>query len=171
MQKTSKSTMTNRTLFALLVATIVIPLPAMTPALLSGAMGAMTLVASAPPPPQATVPVYFIPTRAGPRPPAMLPETVVLSISDPATVITETGVERSLPFEDLRIPAIVAFEPRMPNPLTLLIGRPGGGSGVTARTPSAVPEPATWAVLIAGFALAGSLIRRRRAAAAAARAV
>lgn len=163
--------MTNRTLFALLLATIVIPLPAMTPALLSSAMGAMTLVASAPPPPQATVPVYFIPTRAGPRPPAMVPETVVLSISDPATVITEVGVDRALPFEDLRIPAIVAFEPRMPNPLTLLIGRPGGGGGVTAKTPSAVPEPATWAMLIAGFALAGSFIRRRRAAASAAAAL
>lgn len=168
MQKTSKTTTTNRTLFALLLASVVIPLPAMTPALLSSAMGAMSLVATAPAPASPMVPVYFLPTRA-PRAPAMLPETVVLSITDPATVISETGVERALPFEDLRIPAIVEFQPRMPTLLTWL-GRPsGGGGGLTSRPPtSAVPEPATWAMLIVGFMTAGGFIRRRRRAEAAA---
>lgn len=170
MQKTSKATTTNRTLFALLVASVVIPLPAMTPALLSSAMGAMSLVSAAPAPQATMVPVYFLPARA-PRAPAMLPETVVLSIADPATVISETGVERALPFEDLRIPTIVEFQPRMPSLLTWL-GRPnGGGGGITSHSlppQSAVPEPATWAMLIVGFMTAGGFIRRRRRAVAAA---
>ena len=33
---------------------------------------------------------------------------------------------------------------------------------VTGSIPSAVPEPATWAMMIAGFGMAGSAIRRRR---------
>jgi len=44
-----------------------------------------------------------------------------------------------------------------------------GGSGITLRfeTYVAVPEPSTWALMIAGFGLAGSGLRRRTAAAAA----
>lgn len=38
----------------------------------------------------------------------------------------------------------------------------GGSTAVLYKTGSAVPEPATWAMLIAGFGLAGSAIRRRR---------
>lgn len=169
MQKTSKPTITNRTLFALLVATVVIPLPAMTPALLSSAMGAMSLVSAAPSARPTMVPVYFLPARAPNAPPILMPETVVLSMSDPATVISETGVERAMPFEDLRIPAILEFQPRMPGLLAWL-GRPSGGGGVTSRDlpPSAVPEPATWAMLIIGFMTAGGMIRRRRRIAAAA---
>lgn len=37
-----------------------------------------------------------------------------------------------------------------------------------AATSSAVPEPATWAMMITGFSLAGAAIRRRRQALAAA---
>jgi hypothetical protein len=41
-------------------------------------------------------------------------------------------------------------------------GQPGGDSDL--RTPAApVPEPATWAMMIAGFGLAGAVMRRRRA--------
>jgi hypothetical protein len=50
-------------------------------------------------------------------------------------------------------------------------GIPPGGTGtITYNTgyvtvPTAVPEPATWAMMIAGFGLAGAALRRRRAAA------
>ena len=161
MQKSSKTATTNRTLFTLLVATAVIPLPAMTPALLSGAMGAMSLVtAPAPARPAGLVPVYFVPTRPN-RAPAMVPETVLLSIAEPKTIISETGVEQALPFADLRVPTVVSFDPpRLPTPWQWLTGRPGGGGGGGFTSP--VPEPATWAMLIAGFLLAGGVIRRHR---------
>ncbi len=42
------------------------------------------------------------------------------------------------------------------------------GAGLKLNVSSAVPEPATWAMMIAGFGMVGSLIRRRRAAALAA---
>jgi len=160
MRKTSR-TATNRTLFALLVATVVIPLPAMTPALLSSAMGAMTLMA-APPPPATFVPVYFIPTRPQ-RGPKLVPETVLVGITEPRTVISETVVDEALPFDDVRPPTFVSFTPpHMPTPWHWLVGGPrSGGGGAFATTP--VPEPATWAMLITGFILSGVFIRRRRA--------
>ena len=34
----------------------------------------------------------------------------------------------------------------------------------TGSIPSAVPEPATWAMMIVGFGLAGAAMRRRREA-------
>ena len=40
-----------------------------------------------------------------------------------------------------------------------------GGEGGNGETP-AVPEPASWAMLIAGFGLTGAMMRRRRAVAA-----
>lgn len=133
----------------------------MTPALLSGAVGAMSMITAPATRPVGVVPVYFIPTRPN-RTPAMLPETVLLSISEPKTIITEAGVEQALPFEDLRVPTIVSFEPpRMPKPWQWLTGRPGGGGG-GQFTGSPVPEPATWAMLIFGFMLTGGFIRRHR---------
>jgi hypothetical protein len=38
-----------------------------------------------------------------------------------------------------------------------------GGTAVVFNAAGAVPEPATWAMMIFGFGLAGSLFRRRRA--------
>lgn len=44
---------------------------------------------------------------------------------------------------------------------------PGETEGFDLRQPSgAVPEPATWAMMIGGFGMAGSIIRRRRTASA-----
>lgn len=163
MQFSSKHT-TNRFLFSLLVATVVIPLPAMTPALLSGAVGAMSLIATAPLAEQARfVPVYFVPGRPGApaRPPAMLPDTVLSGIADPRSVISEIPEDQSLAFEPLRpIPIIAAFD-RPPTPWGWLTSLPGGGGGDRVLT-SPVPEPGTWAMMTSGFLAAGAIIRRRR---------
>ncbi len=45
----------------------------------------------------------------------------------------------------------------------------GPGTGYTLTLSASVPEPATWALLIAGFALTGTAARRRRATAVAAK--
>jgi len=46
--------------------------------------------------------------------------------------------------------------------LTLLTNRTENWSGLTAGTSGVVPEPASWAMLIAGFGLVGASARRRR---------
>lgn len=168
MQKTSRKT-TNRVLFGLLLASIVIPLPAMTPALLSSALGAMALVA-APTRVASTpvVPVYFMPARGRPKQ-LLVPESQLASMAEPKPVIHETSVEQALPFEDLRTPAIYEVDPRMPSPWQwLLTPDPTVGTGTgrpLPRFPTPVPEPSTWAMLITGFVMAGAFIRRRRNAA------
>jgi hypothetical protein len=45
-----------------------------------------------------------------------------------------------------------------------ITGAQGGNSGIGVGTPSvdAVPEPATWAMMIGGFGLVGGALRRRR---------
>jgi hypothetical protein len=50
--------------------------------------------------------------------------------------------------------------------LTLLTNRTENWSGLTIGTSGVVPEPASWAMLIAGFGLVGATLRRRRAVAA-----
>ena len=41
---------------------------------------------------------------------------------------------------------------------------PADGAGLKLNVASAVPEPAAWAMMIAGFGMIGAMIRRRRAA-------
>ena len=43
-------------------------------------------------------------------------------------------------------------------PMNTAIGRPMGRFGATAVTP--VPEPSTWAMMLAGLALVGFMVRR-----------
>lgn len=168
MQKTSRKT-TNRVLFALLLATIVVPLPAMTPALLSSALGAMSLVTT-PARAAATpmVPVYFMPGRGRPKQ-LLVPENQLAEMAEPKPVIHETSVEQALPFDDIRTPAIYQVDPRMPSPWQwLLAPDPTVGTGPgrpLPRFPTPVPEPSTWAMLITGFVMAGVFIRRRRSVA------
>ena len=50
--------------------------------------------------------------------------------------------------------------------LTLLTNQTENWSGLTIGTAGAVPEPASWAMLIAGFGLVGAAARRRRPVAA-----
>lgn len=165
MQKTSRKT-TNRALFGLLLATIVIPLPAMTPALLSSALGAMSLVAAPTRVATPVVPVYFMPARGRPKQ-VLVPEEQLASMAEPEPVIQEANVEQALPFDDIRTPAIYEIDPRLPSPWQwLLTPDPTVGTGTgrpLPRFPTPVPEPSTWAMLITGFVLAGVFIRRRRA--------
>ena len=43
-----------------------------------------------------------------------------------------------------------------------VIGTGGGGGGGGGGNPGVIPEPATWAMMIAGFGLVGGVMRRRR---------
>ncbi len=53
--------------------------------------------------------------------------------------------------------------------LTFIFGGDAAdGAGLKLSLSSAVPEPATWAMMIAGFGMIGAMVRRRRAAALAA---
>lgn len=51
---------------------------------------------------------------------------------------------------------------RVEGALYAVAGNPDASQFVTERVISAVPEPATWAMMISGFGLAGSMIRRQR---------
>ena len=57
---------------------------------------------------------------------------------------------------------------RVEGALYAVDGNPRASQFITDRVISAVPEPATWAMMISGFGLAGSLIRRQRLSVAAA---
>ena len=61
----------------------------------------------------------------------------------------------SIPAPDLPEPRFKTSPPANCGPT----GFPGGGALLSM---AAVPEPATWAQMIAGFALAGTALRRRR---------
>jgi len=53
----------------------------------------------------------------------------------------------------------------LPGTYTLAgLGTPGSFTLTIASAPDAVPEPATWAMMIGGFALAGAAMRQRRTA-------
>lgn len=160
--QTSSGNATNKLLFTLLIATVVIPLPAMTPALLSRAVGAMTLISTPRAAAPQLVPIYFMPTNSRHRSLAMVPDTVLLGLADPETIINEVGADRGLAFEELHpIPIIDGFErpaTRWFPPIRL----PSVGGAGERGFPTAVPEPATWAMLVGGFMLAGTILRRRR---------
>ncbi|WP_082602083.1 PEPxxWA-CTERM sorting domain-containing protein [Phenylobacterium sp. Root700] len=154
----------NRALFGLLLLTVTFPLPAMTPALLSDAVGAMALVSTVSRAEAArSVPIYFIPVRPGApkRPIAMVDDAVLDGIVDPTSIIYEAREESPGSFDQIRpMPVVAEFAVRPPLWRQLIAPPTAGGSGNTF--PSAVPEPATWAMLTGGFMLAGALLRRRR---------
>ena len=52
---------------------------------------------------------------------------------------------------------------RFDNEAGLALGQQVGAYALASRTFHAVPEPATWAMMILGFGLAGAAVRRRRA--------
>ena len=91
MRKSSRAA--KRALFALLVATIALPLPAMTPALMSSAIGAMALIAAPAAAPELTpmVPVYFRPARGRPTQ-TLTPESELARLAGMADVPVDLQV-------------------------------------------------------------------------------
>lgn len=164
MQTSSKNAI-NGYLFTLLVATVAIPLPAMTPALLSSAVSAMNVIATSRAEPARLIPIYILPARPGRQAPEMVPDAILLGIAEPKTILNEVGTERDLAFEALNNPMTVAMlEPSTPE-WRWARGRPMiGGGGIGGRPPliSGIPEPTIWVALISGFLTAGLMLRRQR---------
>lgn len=155
---------TNRLLFTALLATVIIPLPAMTPALLSGTLGAMSaVVESGPATRLVSMPWYLAPVRNRPAAPLTPEDTILLGTPEPAEVIGVLPETRALPFEDFKPTPVVTAGPQLPFviPVNWMAERtkPFGPPSVPGST--AVPEPATWAMLVTGFLLAGAALRRR----------
>lgn len=95
-------------------------------------------------------------------------------IDQPALVVGNSGVPFDKPFTDVTL----TFRPTTDGLLYLYgsgySGAPGDSDDDNVglilddvRLTAAVPEPASWALLVAGFGLTGALVRRRRTAAAA----
>ena len=77
------------------------------------------------------------------------------AVGDPsygATVFSLLGTTVTFGFSD-NSSAVYSF-----------VDDPADGAGLRLNTVSAVPEPATWAMMIAGFGMVGSMVRRRRGA-------
>lgn len=154
----------NRLLFTALLATVIIPLPAMTPALLSGKLGAMSALAESGPATRlVSLPWYLLPARNRPLAPLSPEDTILLGTPEPAEVIGVLPETRALPFEDFKQTPVVNQGPSIPpvTPVNWMADRttpfgpprfPGG---------STVPEPTTWAMMVTGFLLAGAVLRRR----------
>lgn len=80
----------------------------------------------------------------------------------PAVLSAGPGASAAIPAAAVAggLPAGAAFSalPLIP----ALFGGGGGGGGGSPSAASAVPEPATWLMMIVGFGIMGSALRRRR---------
>ncbi len=153
---------TNRALFVLLLLAAALPVPAMTPALLSGKIGLMAAVTEGP-----KIPLYAgLWRQMSSAPPALLgeiqPEPALMGWVEPEVVPTIPAETFALPSESLLTPITLitfpAFRPNLPffqPPTEGKTRLPGGPL-------SPVPEPATWMLMISGFLLLGQALRRRR---------
>ncbi|RST31458.1 PEP-CTERM sorting domain-containing protein [Sphingomonas ginkgonis] len=108
--------------------------------------------------------------------PAPVAGAVVPAIAGPAAVVPATAVApllapAAIPVAAFAGPGAGAFLPLLAVPAAAAIGGGGGGGTTTAVVPApdnptpapAVPEPATWLMMILGFGFLGSFLRRRRA--------
>ena len=82
--------------------------------------------------------------------------------TDPATFFNSTGVS----FTDAAGDSINIFGFFQPGSTDVTVGNNYGeisskGFGVGVFTAAAVPEPATWAMMLGGFALGGMALRRK----------
>jgi hypothetical protein len=97
--------------------------------------------------------------RAGhPRQPPASPPRIL----DCPTPAPSLGPGEWAPPPSPALPPVAGEAPRLPLPP---FGQPGGGGGTAASPPSfppAVPEPGTWAMMLAGFGLVGLSLRSRR---------
>lgn len=155
---------TNRALFILLLLAAALPVPAMTPALLSGKLGLMAAVAEGP-----QIPLYAgLWRQVSSAPPALLgeerPEPALMGWVEPEVVPSIPAETFALPSDNLLTPVTLitlpSFRPNVPffpPPTEGETRLPGGPL-------SPVPEPTTWMLLISGFLLLGQALRRRRGA-------
>jgi hypothetical protein len=90
-------------------------------------------------------------TPETPDPPVPPPEPPVTTPDDPPPVIVVTPVTPVTPVETVTPP------PQEPPPAPVLLVQ-----APPVATPTAIPEPQTWVMLLLGFAAVGATIRRRR---------
>ncbi len=151
---------TNRALFALLLLAAALPVPAMTPALLSGKLGLMAAVSEG-----ADLPLHADVWRyLAPRTPLLgeeRPEPALLGWMEPEVVPIIPAETLALPADNLVSP-LVPFQAPLLRPTVFTPPLAVGGAKRPTTAISPVPEPATWMVLICGFALVGAALRVRR---------
>ena len=125
-----------------------------------GPVAPLAAIVAAPPPPIETVPPFT--AIAGPKP------------ASPEVALAQTGSPGGVPgiFPGLTILPGGGGGVIIPPPATIV--PPPGTPGVPVTppdtpgspgTPSGVPEPASWAMMILGFALVGGALRRKALAA------
>lgn len=154
----------NRLVFSALLATAVIPLPAMTPALLSGKLGAMSLVAEAGSPYRLISTPWYLGVPKT-RPLGAFPDvdTALFGGEEPLAIESVEPEAVALSSEPLLTPTIFApGVPATPTRENWLVNtttpyRPGTNPSI-----SGVPEPAAWALMTIGFLSIGAAIRRSR---------
>lgn len=152
---------TNRALFILLLLAAALPVPAMTPALLSGKLGLMAAVAEGP-----QIPLYAgLWRQVSSAPPALLGEErlepALMGWVEPEVVPTVPAETFALPSDNLLTP-VVAFQPPLLRPAVFVPPFAVGWASRPTTAISPVPEPATWMALICGFGLVGAALRVRR---------
>lgn len=153
---------TNRALFALLLLAAALPVPAMTPALLSGKLGLMAAVVEGP-----KMPLYTgLWRQMSSAPPALLgelrPEPALMGWVEPEVVPTVPAETFALPSDNLLTPVSLTTLPSFRPNVPLFPPPTQGETKLPGGTLSPVPEPATWMLLISGFLLVGQSLRNRR---------
>lgn len=155
---------TNRALFVLLLLAAALPVPAMTPALLSGKLGLMAAVVEPP-----KMPLYAgLWRQMSSAPPALLgelrPEPALMGWVEPEVVPTVPAETFALPSDNLLTPVTLITLPSFRPSVQLFPPPTEGETRLPGGPLSPVPEPATWMLLISGFLLVGHALRGRRGA-------
>lgn len=107
------------------------------------------------------------------RPAPTAPSEFVQALTPPTPVVAAPAVAPPVTLADV-IPPVTGTPGSGAPPITTLAAPPGGGNPGTPGTPGtptttvpdvppAVPEPATWMMMLLGFGLIGSAMRRRAA--------
>ena len=148
---------TNRTLFVLLLLAAALPVPAMTPALLSGKLGLMAAVTEGP-----DLLLHADAWRyLAPRTPLLgeeRPEPALLGWVEPEVVPIIPAETLALPADNLVAPVTLVSLPSFRTEFPLFPPPSQGQSRLTGGL-SPIPEPSTWMLLIGGFLFVGHALR------------